>query len=224
MHIGLIGGIGPAATELYYRGLVKAYNNKNKRMSLTIVHADTREMVQNLEKGEIFLQASIFAKYIDQLKAGGAEMVAVTSLGGHFCIKELEAMSALPIINAIPILDAYFGELGIQRIGLLGTKPVMESKLYGGISSVEVVIPKKGEIEEVHRSYINVAISGAANDEQVAFFKLVGSKLYKEQGADVVVLGGTDLFLAFDKKEYDYVVIDSTQIHIDAIARISMSS
>ena len=150
-------------------------------------------------------------------------MVAVTSLGGHFCIKELEALSALPIINAIPILDAYFGELGIQRIGLLGTKSVMESKLYGGISSVEVVIPKKGEIEKVHRSYINVAISGAANDEQVAFFKHAGSKLYKEQGADVVVLGGTDLFLAFYKKEYNYVVIDSTQIHIDAIARISMS-
>jgi aspartate racemase len=224
MHIGLIGGIGPAATEFYYRGLVKAHNEANQKMALTIVHADTREMVNNLENGENDLQASIFAKYVDQLKAGGAEAIAVTSLGGHFCIKELEAISSLPVINAIPILNTYFGEMGIKRIGLLGAKPVMESKLYGGVISVEVVGPEKGEIEDVHKNYIDMAISGVANDEQIAFFKNAGRKLCENQGADTVVLAGTDLFLAFDKKIYPYRVIDSAQIHIEEIAKLSMSS
>ena len=42
MHLGLIGGIGPAATEFYYRGLVKAYASLEATLELTIVHASTR--------------------------------------------------------------------------------------------------------------------------------------------------------------------------------------
>ena len=48
MHIGLIGGIGPAATEYYYRGLIERYARSDKVLELTIVHADLRELAQNL--------------------------------------------------------------------------------------------------------------------------------------------------------------------------------
>ena len=41
MHIGLVGGIGPAATEFYYRGLVARHAGSAKPMELTIVHAGT---------------------------------------------------------------------------------------------------------------------------------------------------------------------------------------
>ena len=44
MHIGLIGGIGPAATEFYYRNLVRAHAAANRAMELTIVHADMRDL------------------------------------------------------------------------------------------------------------------------------------------------------------------------------------
>lgn len=79
MHIGMIGGIGPAATEFYYRGLVKAHTAADRRMDLTIVHADTNEMVQNLEDGATVKQAQIFSGFAKRLKAGGAEAVVITS-------------------------------------------------------------------------------------------------------------------------------------------------
>ena len=44
MHIGLIGGIGPAATEFYYRALVKLYAQAERRLELTIVNADALEL------------------------------------------------------------------------------------------------------------------------------------------------------------------------------------
>ena len=40
MHIGLIGGIGPASTVFYYQGLVKSHAVQSKKMALTISHAD----------------------------------------------------------------------------------------------------------------------------------------------------------------------------------------
>jgi aspartate racemase len=43
MHIGLIGGIGPAATDFYYRRLIASFANKKATLELTIVHADTHQ-------------------------------------------------------------------------------------------------------------------------------------------------------------------------------------
>jgi aspartate racemase len=37
MHIGLIGGIGPAATNCYYRRLISTFANKKAVLELTIV-------------------------------------------------------------------------------------------------------------------------------------------------------------------------------------------
>jgi len=72
VHIGLIGGIGPAATELYYRGLVKAYASADKVMELTIVHADVRDLLRNLSNGAAREQAEIFLEFVKRLQAAGA--------------------------------------------------------------------------------------------------------------------------------------------------------
>lgn len=222
MHIGLIGGIGPAATEFYYRGLVKSHAAAKQRMSLTIVHADTNEMVQNLEDNAAAAQASVFARFTEQLKAGGAEAVAITSMGGHFCVGEFAKISVLSVINAIPILNSHFSKMGIKRVGLLGTKTVMQSRLYDGLSSVDVVAPPASELDRVHQEYISMAKSGAASEAQKTYFDEAGRKLCQEDGADVVVLAGTDLFLAFGETDHGYPIVDSADVHIQAITDMSL--
>jgi len=48
MRIGLIGGIGPAATEFYYRGLIDRHAKSGTRLELTIANAEVRDLSQNL--------------------------------------------------------------------------------------------------------------------------------------------------------------------------------
>src|SRR2546423_1291828 len=106
MHIGLIGGIGPAATEFYYRNLVRAHVAANRVMELTIVHADVRELLKNMTDNAPDQQAKVFLRLAQRLQAAGVEAMAITSIAGHFCIHELEMLSPLPIINAITELEA----------------------------------------------------------------------------------------------------------------------
>jgi aspartate racemase len=221
MHIGLIGGIGPAATEVYYRRLTRLHADAKRRLSLTIAHGDATELIANLEARRTVEQAAIFAKYIDQLRAGGCEAVAVTSMGGHFCIKDLEAISCLPLINAIPVLDAYFAEKGLSRVGVLGSRAVLESGLYG-VSSAEVVTVDPEEIDRVHACYVAMAVAGFATPEQRDYMHEAGRKLCRDKGAEVIVLGGTDLSLAFSGEDPGYPTVDSAIIHADAIARVAM--
>jgi aspartate racemase len=222
MHIGLIGGIGPAATEVYYRALVRAYAAAGRRLDLTIVNADLREMAANLEAGRAAEQAAIFAGYVDQLRAGGCAAAALTSMGGHFCIKELEAISALPLISAIPALDSYFATLGAARIGVLGTRRVMESRLYG-LASAEVVAPPVDEFATIHGAYVALAAAGFATPDQRALFHAAAIELHANQGAEVVVLGGTDLSVAFTDTDLGFPIVDSALVHADAIARAAMA-
>ena len=68
MHIGLIGGIGPAATDFYYRGLIDRARAAEVPLACTIAHADVREMSKNLTGGNPKRQAEIFADLIARLK------------------------------------------------------------------------------------------------------------------------------------------------------------
>ena len=222
MHIGLIGGIGPAATEYYYRKLARAFSEAGQVMDLTIVNADTPTLLGNLAKDARHEQAQIFLSFVERLQAARADFAVVTSLAGHFCIEELEDISPLPILNAIPVLDRYFAEQGLNRIGLLGTRAVLQSRLYRGVQSVDIVIPEGSELDETHSAYVDLATGGNAKPEHLEFFSRMGRQLCSEQGADAVALAGTDLYLVFDGEEFSFPVIDCAQIHIDEILARSM--
>ena len=221
MHIGLIGGIGPAATEFYYRGLVRAHAARARALELTIVQAEARDLVENLSSGNARKQAEIFNSLIQRLAAAGAEAAAVTSMGGHFCIEELAAISALPLVNLIPEMAAALTQRKLARVGLLGTRTVMESRLYGAVPELEVALPAGDDLAATHEAYIAMATAGRVGEAQRTLFFRVGAELVQNQGAEVVVLAGTDLCLAFDGVECGFPVLDSAQVHIDALLRRS---
>jgi aspartate racemase len=219
MHIGLIGGIGPAATEHYYRGLIERHGRSGVPLELTIVHADARELTRNLAALARQTQAEVFAGLMRRLAGAGAQLAAVTSMGGHFCIAELEPLSPLPLLNAIPEVEAAIRERGLRTIGILGTRLVMETGLYGGISSATIVAPEGDALERVHRSYIEMAQAGRVTEDQRQTFFEAGEWMHRERGAEAVLLCGTDLFLAFEDQNCGFPVIDCAAIHVDAIHR-----
>lgn len=47
MHIGLIVGIGPAATNYYYRYLIAALARADQSLTLTMAHADTPTLLRH---------------------------------------------------------------------------------------------------------------------------------------------------------------------------------
>jgi aspartate racemase len=216
MHIGLIGGIGPAATDFYYRGLVDRHAAAGLPLECTIAHADVREMSRNLSGGQPKKQAEIFAGLIARLKAAGAQVAAVTSMGGHFCINELLPISPLPLVHGIRAVDAAITRSGLKKIGVLGTPLVMNTKLYGGVSAAELVAPDGGMFDQVGASYMAMAQIGRVTEQQRDVFFRAGDALMK-RGVQAIMLGGTDLFLAFAGREPPFPLVDCADIHVGAI-------
>jgi aspartate racemase len=216
MHIGLIGGIGPAATDYYYRGLIEGHAAAGRRLELTIAHADARKLVANLAANRRAEQAAAFLPLVRRLQAAGAQAVAVTSMGGHFCIAELEAQSPLPVINVLHALDAAIATLRLATVGLIGTRMVMDSHAYGRIKSARVLLPEEPEREAVARAYVEMAVPGRVTPAQRDVFFAAGRALCA-RGAEAIVLGGTDLFLAFDGMDCGFATLDCARVHVEAI-------
>lgn len=219
MHIGLIGGIGPAATVVYYQRLCAAMAARGARLELTLVQADIHELIANNLADRREQQAVIYAGLIDRLKAAGAECAAITSIGGHFCYEETVARSSLPLVSAVEPLDAFFAAEGLGCVGLLGTRVVMRTKLYGQLRRTRA-IALEDEIEELGQLYQEMAVEGFCDAATRSRFLEAGQRLV-DAGAEAVVLAGTDLGLAFDGQETPYRVIDALDVHVALLADLA---
>jgi aspartate racemase len=221
VHIGLIGGIGPAATVAYYDRLTRLVRDAGQHLELTIVHADVSEMIANVLADRREEQAAIYAALIERLKAAGAECAAITSIGGSFCFPETERISPLPLVSAVAPLDDHFAASGLRRVGLLGTEVVMRTRLYGQLARTEAVA-FDGDLVALGQVYLDVATSGGCTDEQRATLFDAGRAMVEDQGAQAIVLAGTDLSLAFGGHDPGYPVVDALDVHVAVLADLAM--
>ena len=221
MHIGLIGGIGPAATDFYYRRLIATFASKNAALELTIAHADTPTLLSNLTRNDAAAQTAIYSRLTERLVSAGAECVAVTSIAGHFCIDDFKAVSQLPVVDLIVEVSRTIETRGLKRIGILGTRTVMETRFYGRIASAEIIPPSGPDLDDVHQAYISMAESGLITERQRSTFYEASRRLLEDHGAEAIMLGGTDLALAFTEDATEFPLIDCAGIHADAISRFA---
>ena len=220
MHIGLIAGMEPAAGAQYYRKLAGAFTHAEFPLELTLVHTNRSLLVANLNARDPIAQAREFARLGKRLKNAGAESMAITSFAGHFCLAALEPITPLPIINGLRAVSDTVSRKRLVRVGLLGTASAMESALYGSLEQVEVVLPEGEMFRSVHEHYEATERRGFAADDARAYLCEAGAALCA-RGAEAIVLGGTDLFLAYDENP-GYPVFDAADAHIDAIYRAAL--
>jgi aspartate racemase len=222
MHIGLIGGIGPGATDFYYRRLISTFARKKATLELTIVHADTPTLLSNLARNDAAAQTAIYTRLTNRLVSAGAECVVVTSIAGHFCIDEFKAVSPLPVVDMLAEVSRAVEARGLKRVGIIGTRRVMETRFYGRITAAEIVPPGGPDLEDVHQAYVSMAASGFVTEEQRSIFHAASHRLIEEQGAEAIMLGGTDLALVFNEETAEFPLVDCAGIHADAIATLAI--
>src|SRR5215471_5962824 len=219
MHIGMIVGIGPAATDYYYRYLIAAAARAGKDLELSMAHADTPTLLKNQANNDIASQVEIYARLGNRLRSAGAQALAITSIAGHFCVNEFKRVSPLPIIDLLDEVRTEVVKRGLTRLGLIGTRRVMTSRFYDAIPEATVTAPSGDLLSRVHDAYVAMAASGRVTEKQRAIFFGAGKILVERHGCEIVMLGGTDLALAFGGHDPGFPTFDCAQGHADAIAK-----
>ena len=206
-HLGLIGGLGPGATIHYYRELVKAQAGE-----MLVIHAEMSRVLDFVTRGDRTGLAEYFARLIERMARGGAEVAAISAITPHICIRELEKITPLPLVNIIQEIGAEIAARGYRRVALFGTRFVVESRMYGMLEGVDVVMPEPEQVAAIHQSYMQTVEGGSEGRATL-------SRMAKELPVDAIVLAGTDLALIFDETNIDFPCVDGAKVHIEAIMR-----
>lgn len=215
--LGLIGGLGPGATVYYYRALLAQHGAAGQTARLIIGHADldcVRHFMENSDRAGL---ASYLAGFISSLAAGGAEMTAIVAVTPHFCASELTALSPLPLIDIVSEVAAVIRNRGLKRVALLGTRFTVESRMFNRLG-VDVVVPKAEEIDQIHNAYMNV-VHDRSTPKQIDGLRHVARTLIERDGAEVVLLAGTDLSMVLNEDNAGFPTIDCAAAHIKAITK-----
>jgi len=219
--IGLIGGLGVGAAVYYYSRLFDAHEKRGATLDLVMAHAETAEIFKFAAKGDRAGMAEYLLGFIKPLAAAGAEFAVIPAITPLFCIRELKAISPLPIHNAANSLAEYLASRSIRRVALFGTRYVMESDFYELIPGVEFVRPHPADLDAIHSIYKDLAETHTATPEAHARLTTIAQGLCARDGAEAIIFAGTDLSLLFDGSNTDFPAIDCAALHIEAIMKAS---
>ena len=221
--IGLIGGMSWESTVTYYQII-----NETVRDGLGGLHSakillysvEFAEIEECQAKGEWERSGEILADAAMRLESAGADFIVICTNTMHKVVSQIQAKIKIPIIHIADVTAEALLRDGITRVALLGTKYTMTQDFYKerlvqrGIS---VMIPNEKEIEKVNDVIYNELCLGIVSDESREDYIRVIERL-KEEGAQAVILGCTEIGLLISQSDSVLPVFDTTQIHAKAAA------
>lgn len=217
--IGLVGGLGVGAAIHYYRELAAAHDQRGRPLELAMVHAQMSRVFEHASAKDYAGLAAYLAGVLAQLRAAGATIGVIPAMTPHICIDELIPISPLPVVNLIDVVRAEFERRGLKRIALFGTRFVVESDMFGRLRGFEVARPQPDEITFIHETYTQLARTGSATPAQFDRLVAIAKTLQDRDGAEAIVLAGTDLATLFNEHNTPFPNVDCAHAHLQAIMR-----
>jgi len=218
--LGLLGGLGVGATIHYYQNLVKGHNEQGRTLDIVITHSETSRVFEYVQAGDRDGLAEYLLGFIRRLKAAGAEFAAIPAITPHYCIRELIAASPLPLVNIFDPLVEELAARGVRRVAVFGTRYVMESSLYGFAGDVEIIRPTGEEMEYIHSTYLELLQNGAGTEEQHRNMTAIAHTLQKRDGAEAILMAGTDLAVLFNEGNTEFPYVDCAALHLKRILAV----
>jgi aspartate racemase len=216
--LGLIGGLGPGATIYYYRELLAAHAAQGRTARMLIAHADVNRVMAAAGAQDFAGLADYLAGLAGSMKAGGAEMTAIVAITPHICVPQLVPISPLPLIDMVSEVAAEIRARDLRRVAMLGTRFVIETRMFGQLDGIETVMPNGEEIDFIHDTY-SAIVAGSASAPSIARLRDLAHTFVARDGAQAVLLAGTDLTTVFNATNIDFPAIDCAAVHIKAITK-----
>lgn len=146
-------------------------------------------------------------------KAGAAFLICPDNTI-HQALPFIQARLPLPWLHIAEVVAAQAAGRGFRRLGLTGTRYLVESDVYPeklNARGIEYVRPEPAEREEIDRIIMEELVLGEFKPEAVAYFQTVIGRM-KEQGCDAVVLGCTEIPLLMNDGNSPLPTLDSTRL------------
>lgn len=198
MTLGVIGGLGPAATAYFIELAVLMTDAKRDQEHLPMIIYNspkipdrTAYILGHTQENPVWEMIRIGRRLAEQKVA----CISIPCITAHYFHKELSENIPVPIVDAIWETGAELKNDHIESVGLMATDGTVKSRIFQKQleeMGIEVFVPD-AEYQELTADLIYQEVK-AGKTADLSKFRRVSAHL-KKQGAQVLILGCTELSL-----------------------------
>ncbi len=213
--IGLLGGTSYPSTVLYYEKLNRLYNEKMggfHSCPMILYNIDYHE-IKSRYYDRWHEIPQLLKQELQTLLSLNPDGLIICNNTLHKAFDEIkdELEIKIPVFHIVELTAEYLKKAQIEKVLLLGTKFTMEDgffKDYLKNKEIDVVVPDEKERNEIQT--IQTALSqGKFSTEYEEYFQVLTDK-YQDCGG--IILGCTELPLAFTKVKTNAQIVDTIDI------------
>ncbi len=225
--IGLIGGMSWESTAEYYRIINQRVKEKlggSHSAKILLYSLDFQELadLQHADRWKEAAQMVVDAS--KRLQKGGSDLILICANTMHIAYDDVKKEIPLPVIHIGDATAEVVNKTKIKRLGLLGTRFVMEKDFYKDAlrrHGLEIIVPGEQDRNIVHevifKELVNGIISASSKQE---FIRIV--RLLKSENAEGVILGCTEIPMLIHQTDCDIPLFDTTEIHAHKAVELAL--
>lgn len=225
--IGIIGGMGPASTVIYYETLcqiARARSGGNASARVIIDALDFGEIEAMQKSGDWDEAGQQLAQAGRRLERAGAKLILLATNTMHKVATPLQQALRVPFIHIIDATAARLRADGRHAPALLGTRYTMEDPFYPDYLARAFGkpprVPEPDERDDIHRIIFDDLVKGIVTPQTTRRHIEITEALAL-RGADSVILGCTEIGLVLTAENSALPVYDSARIHCQAAMDIA---
>lgn len=158
--------------------------------------------------------AGLLLKSVEKVACAGADFAICPANTPHEAFKVMRPRSPIPWLHIVEVVADVAAGRGMSKLGILGTKFLMEGKVYPEVLSnhgIEAVIPEAQGRERINTFIFKELVKGALESSTKEYFRNMVMEL-GNTGCDGVVMACTEIPLILSQEDVEVPLLDSTRL------------
>lgn len=158
--------------------------------------------------------AELLLESVNKVANAGADFAICPANTAHEAFEFLQPRSPIPWLHIVEVVAEAAKHQGCTKVGILGTRFLMEGKVYPQILSqqgIAMIVPEREQRERINTLILEELVKGILQDSTRGYFlKLVAD--LTEKGCDAVVMACTEIPLILKPDDVEIPLLDSTRL------------
>ncbi|MFL6253567.1 MAG: aspartate/glutamate racemase family protein [Pyrinomonadaceae bacterium] len=215
-HIGIVACSAEGAALCYRTICLEAFPlmGEHNHPQVTLNSLPMAEHMRYIERDDWEGVGELLLTSAEKVAGAGAAFAICPDNTCHQAFPYMLKKSPIPWLHIAEVVTGEARRQGFRRLGILGTKYLMESSVYPDAAArrdISCEIPETADRERINNIIFKELVNGIFPEVSRLYFNEVMGEL-RERGCDAAVLGCTEIPLIVRPDDTPLPTLDSTRL------------
>ncbi|MDT4966262.1 MAG: aspartate racemase [Acidobacteriota bacterium] len=222
--LGIIGGLGPESTVVYYRSIISGFRERSQAGNypqIIVNSIDLSRFLELMAANDYAGVTEFLVAEVKKLAAAGASFGIIAANTPHVVFDDVQRESPIELLSIVAATCNAAKRQRLKRVGLFGTRYTMQGKFYAHVFSkegIELLLPGESEQVFIDAKYFDELVKGMVLVETRQRLLAIVERMQNVERIDGLILGGTELSLILGNEKAGRIpILDTTSLHVEAV-------